>query len=302
MSASGSAAESRFFFDFFFFFFFSEERPASDVARFFDGFVSAGGGGGGGPSDGEPGERLRQFQQFAEFEPETPTSVCVAEGFQRTFICTADPATVPGAGAAKKISEREKSGERVPLDEYVASDAMANATGRRLLSFAFKAGRRDVVSFLLSRGLDLDDERNSCFCSRTSRPRAGGGLTSTAIVCACSCSACSARKVAPRRVTASSRASFRPARRGPTTKQPSKPPLVWTGTRFATSCPSGSRYRSATTREKAPRKESVHKIIRLDQTGDSGRSPFRSTGARETISDDGAESNSTGPAAKAGWM
>jgi hypothetical protein len=57
VSASGSAAESRFFFDFFFFFFFSEERPASDVARFFDGFASAGGGGGGdGPSDGEGGK------------------------------------------------------------------------------------------------------------------------------------------------------------------------------------------------------------------------------------------------------
>ena len=52
VSASGSAAESRFFFDFFFFFFFSEERPASDVARFFDGFVSVGGGGGADGSEG----------------------------------------------------------------------------------------------------------------------------------------------------------------------------------------------------------------------------------------------------------
>ena len=42
VSASGSAADARFFF--FFFFFFSE--PSSDLARFFDGFVSAGGGGG----------------------------------------------------------------------------------------------------------------------------------------------------------------------------------------------------------------------------------------------------------------
>ena len=40
MSASGSADDARFFF--FFFFFFSE--PSSDLARFFDGFASAGGG------------------------------------------------------------------------------------------------------------------------------------------------------------------------------------------------------------------------------------------------------------------
>ena len=40
VSASGSAADARFFF--FFFFFFSE--PSSDLARFFDGFVSVGRG------------------------------------------------------------------------------------------------------------------------------------------------------------------------------------------------------------------------------------------------------------------
>ena len=87
-----------------------------------------------------------------------------------------------------------------------------------------------------------DWERPRAPFSPTSRPRAGGGPTSTAIVGACSCCACSARRVAPRRVTASSRASFR--HRRATTTQPSKPPLVWTGTRFATSCLSGSRHRS----------------------------------------------------------
>ena len=132
VSASGSAADARFFF--FFFFFFSE--PSSDLARFFDGFVSVGGGGGG----------------------------------------------------------------------------------------------------------DGPKSRSS---SPTSRPRAGGGPTSTAIGGACSCCACSARRVAPRRATASLRASFR--HRRATTTQPSTPQRLWIGTRFATSCLSGSRYPSLPT-------------------------------------------------------
>ena len=46
----------------------------------------------------------------------------------------------------------------VPLSVYQSSDIVPNSTGRALLARAVEANRRDVVQFLLSRGLDVNDE------------------------------------------------------------------------------------------------------------------------------------------------
>ena len=46
----------------------------------------------------------------------------------------------------------------VPLSVYQSSDIIPNSTGRALLARAVEANRRDVVQFLLSRGLDVNDE------------------------------------------------------------------------------------------------------------------------------------------------
>ena len=46
----------------------------------------------------------------------------------------------------------------VPLSVYQSSDIVANSTGRALLARAVETNRRDVVQFLLSRGLDVNDE------------------------------------------------------------------------------------------------------------------------------------------------
>jgi hypothetical protein len=46
----------------------------------------------------------------------------------------------------------------VPLSVYQSSDIVANSTGRALLARAVETNRRDVVRFLLSRGLDVNDE------------------------------------------------------------------------------------------------------------------------------------------------
>ena len=46
----------------------------------------------------------------------------------------------------------------VPLSVYQSSDIIANSTGRALLGRAVETNRRDVVQFLLSRGLDVNDE------------------------------------------------------------------------------------------------------------------------------------------------
>ena len=46
----------------------------------------------------------------------------------------------------------------VPLSVYQSSDIIANSTGRALLARAVETNRRDVVQFLLSRGLDVNDE------------------------------------------------------------------------------------------------------------------------------------------------
>ena len=46
----------------------------------------------------------------------------------------------------------------VPLSVYQSSDIVPNSTGRALLARAVETNRRDVVQFLLSRGLDVNDE------------------------------------------------------------------------------------------------------------------------------------------------
>ena len=46
----------------------------------------------------------------------------------------------------------------VPLSVYQASDIVANSTGRALLARAVETNRRDVVQFLLSRGVDVNHE------------------------------------------------------------------------------------------------------------------------------------------------
>ena len=46
----------------------------------------------------------------------------------------------------------------VPLSVYQASDITANSTGRALLARAVETNRRDVVQFLLSRGVDVNHE------------------------------------------------------------------------------------------------------------------------------------------------
>jgi ankyrin repeat protein len=46
----------------------------------------------------------------------------------------------------------------VPLSVYQSSDIAANSTGRALLARAVETNRRDVVQFLLSRGLDVNDD------------------------------------------------------------------------------------------------------------------------------------------------
>ena len=46
----------------------------------------------------------------------------------------------------------------VPLSVYQSSDIVANSTGRALLARAVETNRRDVVRFLLSRGLDVNNE------------------------------------------------------------------------------------------------------------------------------------------------
>ena len=46
----------------------------------------------------------------------------------------------------------------VPLSVYQSSDIVPNSTGRALLARAVEANRRDVVQFLLSRGLDVNDD------------------------------------------------------------------------------------------------------------------------------------------------
>ncbi len=46
----------------------------------------------------------------------------------------------------------------VPLSVYQASDIVANSTGRALLARAVETNRRDVVQFLLSRGVNVNHE------------------------------------------------------------------------------------------------------------------------------------------------
>ena len=46
----------------------------------------------------------------------------------------------------------------VPLSVYQSSDIVANSTGRALLARAVETNRRDVVQFLLSRGVDVNHE------------------------------------------------------------------------------------------------------------------------------------------------
>ena len=46
----------------------------------------------------------------------------------------------------------------VPLSVYQSSDIVPNSTGRALLARAVEANRRDVVQFLLSRGVDVNHE------------------------------------------------------------------------------------------------------------------------------------------------
>ena len=44
----------------------------------------------------------------------------------------------------------------VPLSVYQASDIVANSTGRALLARAVETNRRDLVHFLLSKGVDIN--------------------------------------------------------------------------------------------------------------------------------------------------